>query len=501
MTSNAQEELSPLEIGLHVLGAVERGAGGRGKKGGLRAYAEGVGMDHSYVSRLRDAARVYRALETGDSSPRFLSKSQHLAAIHAAPRDQWAVLAKRLLADRWTVAETRDRVNAVLGKPDPGEEEAEDAGATENEASAKKIGRRDADDDAETELEEDEEGELVEGEDVTNSPDTQAAASGNKSAEAGGLREEIILGNGLKIGPEPGSVDLVIVLPEDRVLQGPLKTLKDLVPAYMKRTSELLRDGGSFYLWVGTHPTALGFAWRAARAAGLRPRSALVDMNFHAYCEGKAGPKNYEPNYGFVIYGVKGRNNITWNLKTDPNVIECLDHDDGGDRLRSQIYVHERLIAASSRRGDLVCDFADDRGDVCVAARRTGRAFVLIAKNEEVYLGAEKIGVRVKRVTRGGKIVDPPRYYCKTCDKTYEDEYQVPPLRECSHEECNTRFVSHDRACDACYRPFTRKLAQHACEDCQEEVEAVPAAGGETEAIDGEVGGPAMEKGPDATLP
>jgi hypothetical protein len=40
---NAQGELSPLELGIHVLQAVAKGGKGRGKKGGIRASAEQVG--------------------------------------------------------------------------------------------------------------------------------------------------------------------------------------------------------------------------------------------------------------------------------------------------------------------------------------------------------------------------------------------------------------------------------------------------------------------------
>jgi hypothetical protein len=43
--SNAQDDLKPLEIGLHVLKAVGHGKAGRGKKGGIREYARQMGAN------------------------------------------------------------------------------------------------------------------------------------------------------------------------------------------------------------------------------------------------------------------------------------------------------------------------------------------------------------------------------------------------------------------------------------------------------------------------
>jgi hypothetical protein len=56
--SNAQSELSPLEIGVHALEAIGLGIGGKGQKGGLSAYAEKIGKSHSYVVHVRQAAEV-----------------------------------------------------------------------------------------------------------------------------------------------------------------------------------------------------------------------------------------------------------------------------------------------------------------------------------------------------------------------------------------------------------------------------------------------------------
>lgn len=58
-------------------------------------------------------------------------------------------------------------------------------------------------------------------------------------------------------------------------------------------------------------------------------------------------------------------------------------------------------------------------------------------------------------------------YLCRGCSKMEADA--PPPLRECSKDDCNEKFVSEERNCTQCNRPFTRKLAEHGCEDCLEE--------------------------------
>jgi len=54
-------------------------------------------------------------------------------------------------------------------------------------------------------------------------------------------------------------------------------------------------------------------------------------------------------------------------------------------------------------------------------------------------------------------------YRCLGCD-TYADQ-EPEPLRCCSH--CgDSYFVSDDRACPDCNRPFTRRVHDHGCVDC-----------------------------------
>lgn len=67
-----------------------------------------------------------------------------------------------------------------------------------------------------------------------------------------------------------------------------------------------------------------------------------------------------------------------------------------------------------------------------------------------------------------------PGFVCTSCDKlsTVDDaDDNFPPQWECSREDCGAEFVSMERNCPDCNRPFSRKLAEHACEDCQQEVE------------------------------
>jgi len=99
VTSNSQGELSPLEIGLHALNCVALGEGGRGRKGGLSAYAEAIGKARQNVQTYRDGAEVAANLHIdmqvlGD-------KTQHLAAIHALPSECWPAAVQTMLDKGW----------------------------------------------------------------------------------------------------------------------------------------------------------------------------------------------------------------------------------------------------------------------------------------------------------------------------------------------------------------------------------------------------------------
>ncbi|MBB5329992.1 DUF5131 family protein [Tunturiibacter gelidoferens] len=107
--SNAQGELSPLERGIHALGATEKGKhNGRS----ISAYAEQVGRPEKSVNNEVLAARVA-------SSPlmaklaELTDKCTHLSTIHAAPETCWPPLVKRMIGESWTVAQTSEAVAAV----------------------------------------------------------------------------------------------------------------------------------------------------------------------------------------------------------------------------------------------------------------------------------------------------------------------------------------------------------------------------------------------------
>ena len=110
VTSNSQGELSPLEIGMHALNCVALGEGGRGKKGGLSAYAEAVGKDRSNIRMYRDGAAV---AEKVGINTHLSDKTQHLAAIHALPSECWADAVQTMLDKGWSAKETGEQVKAA----------------------------------------------------------------------------------------------------------------------------------------------------------------------------------------------------------------------------------------------------------------------------------------------------------------------------------------------------------------------------------------------------
>jgi ParB/RepB/Spo0J family partition protein len=59
--ANAQSELSPLEIGIHALEAVEKG--NKWARGGLKEYAKEIGKTAAYISQVRNAAEVLKAIK------------------------------------------------------------------------------------------------------------------------------------------------------------------------------------------------------------------------------------------------------------------------------------------------------------------------------------------------------------------------------------------------------------------------------------------------------
>lgn len=114
-TSNNQGELSPLEIGLHALHCETLAKGGRGKKGGLSAYAERVGRTKQSISILREAAQVLDGVKGSICIDGLLSKTHHLAAIHKLPKHYWEGCCEWLAKqEKCSVAEVKERVDEAL---------------------------------------------------------------------------------------------------------------------------------------------------------------------------------------------------------------------------------------------------------------------------------------------------------------------------------------------------------------------------------------------------
>jgi hypothetical protein len=110
--SNAQSELSPLEIGVHTLEAVRLGT--RWTGGGLTEYTRQIGKSKSYITEVRQAAEVWKAVSgsTGRTLS-LLDKARHLFLIHAAPQDTWPLLVEAMLTGGWGREDTEAAVKRV----------------------------------------------------------------------------------------------------------------------------------------------------------------------------------------------------------------------------------------------------------------------------------------------------------------------------------------------------------------------------------------------------
>jgi site-specific DNA-methyltransferase (adenine-specific) len=105
--SNAQGELSSLEIGMHAL-TFDLAQGKAG--GGLKVYADRVGSTHEKVRQLRHAANV---LSKTSWKVELADKAYHLFEVSKAPQATWPVLVEALVSAGWTVAETGRHVEQV----------------------------------------------------------------------------------------------------------------------------------------------------------------------------------------------------------------------------------------------------------------------------------------------------------------------------------------------------------------------------------------------------
>jgi ParB-like chromosome segregation protein Spo0J len=118
--ANSQSELLPLERGIHALTAQGRATAGRGKKGGLSAYAETVGKTHQLISREVAAAEVWKsATMVADFPPEKIPAARVLAELHAAASWLWPALVSRLTAEGWNVETARGHAGRLKDVPKP----------------------------------------------------------------------------------------------------------------------------------------------------------------------------------------------------------------------------------------------------------------------------------------------------------------------------------------------------------------------------------------------
>jgi ParB/RepB/Spo0J family partition protein len=110
LLSNVHGELSNLEIGLHVLKAVERGRGGRGKKGGISAWSEEMGKTRQLVQQYVNAASVIKHEKNLSG---FTDYVWQLEVIHRAHESDWPALVAAMLKGDWSKDTTELRVEAV----------------------------------------------------------------------------------------------------------------------------------------------------------------------------------------------------------------------------------------------------------------------------------------------------------------------------------------------------------------------------------------------------
>jgi ParB family chromosome partitioning protein len=112
--SNEQSELSPLERGMHALGATEKGKHGRS----IAAYAEKVGRKEPSVNSEIRAARVASS-QTSVNFAELLRKCSLLVEIHAAPQACWPALVDQMMKHGWTVKKIAEMVAEIRAVKSP----------------------------------------------------------------------------------------------------------------------------------------------------------------------------------------------------------------------------------------------------------------------------------------------------------------------------------------------------------------------------------------------
>jgi hypothetical protein len=113
---NLQGELSGLEIGLHALECVGKAKGGKGKKGGIAAYASLMGMKQQTLSDRIAAAEVAQTYRNPVGL--LIPHLSQLVAIHAAPPSAWPHFVEVMLEKGWDLKQTKTALEKYKGYQD-----------------------------------------------------------------------------------------------------------------------------------------------------------------------------------------------------------------------------------------------------------------------------------------------------------------------------------------------------------------------------------------------
>ena len=110
LLSNAQSDLAPLEIGIHVLKVAGKSKGGRGNKNGIREYARKMGVQERTLADWVWAAEVAKVC---DWSHTLVDYTTSLSILHRTPEEDWPELVARMLSGGWTKEQTERYVDVI----------------------------------------------------------------------------------------------------------------------------------------------------------------------------------------------------------------------------------------------------------------------------------------------------------------------------------------------------------------------------------------------------
>lgn len=110
LLSNAQSDLTPLEIGLHVLSVVGKGKPGRGNKGGIADWARNMGISQQLLQVYVSAAAVAKSTNQFVDLIPYMT---NLSILHRCPESDWPDLIGRMLSGHWTQDQTERYISVI----------------------------------------------------------------------------------------------------------------------------------------------------------------------------------------------------------------------------------------------------------------------------------------------------------------------------------------------------------------------------------------------------